>query len=136
RVARVQPFAPQQIVPSEYEGKAVATDPAIVPAMAAALQRVHQLQATPLGVSLDAPIQRAGTLGSPLGNLFAAALRAAVPGADVAAVNNATRGLRTDLPEGPVTFGEIGPQTARGIVDGRHVRARYGGAECRRKEVS
>ena len=55
-------------------------------------QRVHALQATPLGVSLDAPIPRAGTLGSPLGNLFAEAIRAAVPGADVAAVNNAGAG--------------------------------------------
>ena len=76
-------------------------------AMAAALQRVHELQATPLGVSLDAPIQRVGTLGSPLGNLFAEALRAAVPGADVAAVNNAARGLRVDLPAGPVTVGRL-----------------------------
>ena len=75
--------------------------------MAPALQRVHALQATPLGVSLDAPIPRAGDVGSPLGNLFAEALRDAVPGADVAAVNNAARGLRADLPEGPLTFGRL-----------------------------
>jgi len=107
RVVRMQPFAPHQIVPAEYEGKAVADDPAVVQAMAASLQRVHELQATPLHVSLDAPIQRVGTSGSPLGNLFAEALRAAVPGADVAAINNAARGLRADLPEGPLTLGRL-----------------------------
>jgi 2',3'-cyclic-nucleotide 2'-phosphodiesterase (5'-nucleotidase family) len=107
RVVRTQPFAPRQIVAAEYEGKAVIGDPAVVQAMAPALARVHALQATPLGVSLDVPIHRAGQLGSPLGNLFAEALRAAVPGADVAAVNNAARGLWADLPEGPVTFGRL-----------------------------
>jgi hypothetical protein len=42
-----------------------------------------------------------------LGNLFAKAIRAAVPGANVAAVNNAARGLRADLPEGEVTIGRL-----------------------------
>ena len=107
RVVRMQPLAPHQIVPAEYEGKAVVDDPAVVQAMAASLQRVHELQATPLHVSLDAPIQRVGTSGSPLGNLFAEALRAAVPGADVAAINNAARGLRADLPEGALTLGRL-----------------------------
>ena len=107
RLVRMQPFAPHQIVPAEYEGKVVTDDPAIVRAMAATLQRVHELQAAPLDVSLDDSIPREGSFGSPLGNLFAEALRAAVPGADVAAVNNAARGLRADLPEGPVTFGRL-----------------------------
>ena len=40
-------------VPSTYEGRAVIPDPVIVQAMAPALQRVHELQATTLGVSLD-----------------------------------------------------------------------------------
>jgi 5'-nucleotidase len=106
-VVRMQPFAPHQIVPAEYEGKAVASDPAIDTAMAPALQRVHQLQATALGVSLDVAVPRAGAIGSPLGNLFAEALRAAVPGADVAAINNAARGLRADLAEGPLTVGRL-----------------------------
>jgi 5'-nucleotidase len=107
RVTRIQPFAPRQIVPAQYEGKAVANDPAIVQAMAATLQRVRALQARPLGVSVDVPIPRAGDFGSPLGNLIAEALRDAVPGADVAAVNNAARGLRADLPAGPVTIGRL-----------------------------
>ncbi len=123
-VARAQIFSPRQIcaeqdratgkcatsgslVPAQYEGKAVVNDPAVVQATAAALQRVHELRATALGVSVDVPIPRAGSLGSPLGNVFAEALRAAVPGADVAAINNAARGLWADLPEGPLSFGRL-----------------------------
>jgi 5'-nucleotidase len=129
RVVRMQPFAPHRIVPSEYEGKAVTTDPAIVRAMAATLQRVHDLQATPLGVSLDAPIPRVGSVGSPLGNVLAEALRAAVPGADVAAINNAGRGLWADLPEGPVTFGRL---YAVFPFDNRIARITLSGAELAR----
>jgi 2',3'-cyclic-nucleotide 2'-phosphodiesterase (5'-nucleotidase family) len=106
RVVRTQLFAPRQIVAAEYEGKEVASDPAVVQAMAPALARVHALQATPLGVSLDAPIDRVGTGGSPLGNLLATALRESAH-ADVAAINNANRGLRTDLAGGPLTFGRL-----------------------------
>ena len=106
-VARIQLFAPQEIVPAQYEGKAVTSDQAIVQAMAPALQRVHDLQATTLGASLDVPIRRVGELGSPLGNLFAEALRNAIPAADVAVINNAGRGLRADLPDGPLTFGRL-----------------------------
>jgi len=108
-VATIQLFAPTSLsaVPATYEGRAVTSDPAIVRAMAPALQRVRDLQADALGVSLDAPIRRAGEAGSPLGNLFAEALRDEVPGADVAVVNNAARGLRADLPDGPLTFGRL-----------------------------
>ena len=125
RVAKIQLFAPQQVcaqedpttgncvpattsaVPTKYEGRAVTPDPAIVQAMAPALERVHKLQATTLGASLDVPIRRVGQLGSPIGNLFADALRDAVPGADVAVINNAARGLRADLQDGPITFGQL-----------------------------
>jgi 5'-nucleotidase len=129
RVVRTQPFAPHPIVPALYEGQAVTNDRAIVHAMAAALQRVHALQARALGVSLEAPIQRGGTLGSPLGNLLAEALRAAVPGADVAAVNNAARGLWADLPDGPLTFGRL-----YGVFpfDNRIARVTLSGAELGR----
>jgi 2',3'-cyclic-nucleotide 2'-phosphodiesterase (5'-nucleotidase family) len=107
RVERMELFAPHPIAPGEYEGKAVANDPAITRAMAPELERVHELQEMPLGVSLDAAIERAGRTGSPLGNLFAEAMRAAVPDADVAAINNAARGLRANLPEGPLTVGRL-----------------------------
>ena len=147
RVVRVQPFAPRQVcgwqdpaggqcvpqsasaVAAQYEGRPVAPDPAIVRAMGPALQRVRALQATPLGVSLDAPISRGGDTGSPLGTLFAEALRQAVPGADVAAVNSATRGLWADLPGGPMTFGRLYDVFP---FDNRVRRLTVTGAELRR----
>ena len=82
-------------------------DRTIFEAMKGELQRVHQLQSAPLGLTLDAAIPRVGAFGSPLGNVVAAALLEAVPGADVAAINNAARGLRADVAEGPVTFGRL-----------------------------
>ena len=125
RVARLELFPPRPIcahedrasgnclapssesaVASEYEGRRVTSDPAIVHAMEPALQRVETLQASPLGLSLDAAIRRVDDGRSPLGNLIAEALREAVPGADVAAINNAGR-LWSDLPAGPITVGQI-----------------------------
>jgi 5'-nucleotidase len=146
-VARIELFPPRQIcaqqdpmtgncapatesaAPTQYEGRPVTPDPAIVQAMAPALQRVHELQASTLGVSLDAPIRRAGDLGSPLGNLFAEALREAVPGADIAVINNAARGLWADLPDGPMTFGRLYDVFP---FDNRIVRITLSGAELGR----
>jgi 5'-nucleotidase len=143
-VVRIQPFAPRGIcaqqdpdtgncaaatgrgVPATYEGRAVTPDPAIVQAMAPALARVHRLQATTLGVSLDAPVSRVGEHGSPLGNIFADALRDAVPGADVAVLNNAARGLWADLADGPITFGRLYDVFP---FDNRVVRITLSGAE-------
>ena len=81
-------------------------DPAVVAAMAPALERVRALQATRLGVVLDAPIPRLGDADSPLGNLFADAQREG-SGADVAINNNVRGGLRADLAEGELTFGRL-----------------------------
>ncbi len=75
--------------------------------MAPALERVRRLQATRLGASLDTPILRGGESGSPLGYVFAEAILAAAPGADGAIINGATRGLRADIPAGPLTFGRL-----------------------------
>ena len=124
-ISRLQLFAPRSVcaqqdpvsgkcvsatdkgVPAQYEGRVVLADQGVVRAMQPALQRVHRLQATALGVSLEAPVRRGGEWGSPLGNVFADAIRSAVPGADVAVINSATRGLRTDLAAGPLTFGGL-----------------------------
>jgi 5'-nucleotidase len=94
-------------VPPVYEGQAVVADPRIEEAMRPELQRVQQLRTIPLGVVLDTPIGRAGELESPLGNLFADAIRESTPTADVGVNNNRRGGLRADLPEGPLTFGPI-----------------------------
>ena len=120
---------PDRESPAEYEGRAVTADPAIIHAMEPALQRVRELQATPLGVSLERPDSSSRRrLGSPLGNLFAEALRDAVPGADVAAINNAGR-LWADLPDGPITFGQLYDVFP---FDNRLVRVTLSGAELAR----
>ena len=124
KVARLELFPPRQVcsrqdpatgncasatgsgVDAEYEGRRVAPDPAIIQAMEPELRRVHALQASPLGVALDKAIPRVEEGRTPLGNLVAEALRAAVPGADVAAINNAGR-LWADLAGGPLTFGQL-----------------------------
>jgi 5'-nucleotidase len=124
-VARLDMFAPRQVcarqdattrscvadsapsaVAALYEGRPVTADPAIVRAMEPALRRVRELQAAPLGVSLDKTLPRIADGRSPLGNLVAEALRDAVPGADVAAINNAGR-LWADIAAGPITFGQL-----------------------------
>jgi 2',3'-cyclic-nucleotide 2'-phosphodiesterase (5'-nucleotidase family) len=90
----------------EYEGRPVVEDATIGKAMAPALARVRQLQETPLGIVLDATLSRTGDPESPLGNMFADALREEA-GADIALNNNSLGGLRADLPRGPVTFGQL-----------------------------
>jgi 5'-nucleotidase len=86
----------------------VLPDPVIERAMAPELARVRALQAEPLGVVLDTPFVRATTPESPLANLFADALRAETPGADVAlSFGSGGGGLRADLPPGPLTFGAL-----------------------------
>lgn len=99
------PDAPQA-VPAEYEGRAVVEDAAVLRAMGPALARVRHLQAAPLGVTLDAHLPRTGDPESPLGNLYADALREE-GAADVALNNNSVGGLRADLPAGPLTFGQL-----------------------------
>ena len=109
--ARVEPrtaecaVAPEGIA-AEYEGKPVAASALVAAALEPELERVRALRAEPLGVVADAPFTRGAGLDGALGNLFAEALLAAVPDADVALGYGAGRGgLRTDLAEGPLTFG-------------------------------
>lgn len=94
---------------ARYEGREVTPLGAVTEAMAPALRRVEAWRASPLGVSLDRPIERGpGDLESPLGNLFADALAAAVTGADGALSYGAgPGGLRADLAEGPLLLGPL-----------------------------
>jgi 5'-nucleotidase len=91
---------------AEYEHRPVTEDIQILRAMEPALDRVRHLQATPLGVVLDGQLARAGNEESPLGNLFADALRERGE-ADIGLNNNSLGGLRADLPGGPLTFGRL-----------------------------
>ena len=93
-------------VTATYEQRPVVEDAAVLRAMAPALARVKALQDTPLGPVLEAPLPRTGDRESPLGNLFADALRERTA-SDVAMNTASIGGLRTDLPSGPITFGRL-----------------------------
>ena len=95
--------------PPHYEGAPVESDVSVTAAMRPELERVRRWRETPLGIVLETSVTRTGDgLVSPLGNLFADAFRAAVPGADAAIGMGARRGgLRTDLPAGPLTRGPL-----------------------------
>jgi 2',3'-cyclic-nucleotide 2'-phosphodiesterase (5'-nucleotidase family) len=150
RVADVRVFAPRELCleedpsapgcepaagqpaasgPVRYEGRPVVPDAAIDAAMAAELHLVRDLRAAPLGVIVDGPIRRAAEGESPLGNLFADAMRESMPAADAAiGYNLVAGGLRADLPEGPLTFGglyDVFP------FDNRLVQVTLTGAELR-----
>ena len=95
-------------VAAEYEGAPVRPDRAVERVIAPAVQSALVQKRMLLGVTLKTPVRRAAVASgdSPLGNLFADAYRAGVPGADVA-INNTSGGLRADLPAGPLTYGAV-----------------------------
>ena len=124
-------FAPQDVRPGVwYGGAPVEADAAVTAAMAPELRRVARWREASLGVVLDTPLVRnRDGLESPLGNLFADAVRAAVPGADVAVSMGARRGgLRGDLPAGVLTRGPLYDVFP---FDNRVVRLDLTGAELR-----
>ena len=95
--------------PPHYEAAPVEPDASVTAAMQPELERVTRWREAPLGIVLETPLARnRDGLESPLGNLFADALLAAVPGADVAIGMGARRGgLRADLPAGTLTRGPL-----------------------------
>lgn len=103
------PDGTPQAVRAEYEGRPVAPRAEVAAAMRATRARVERLRATPVGPRLASAIGRGeGPGNSPLGNLVADALRAAVPGAEAAlSYGGGPGGLRADLPAGPATFGTL-----------------------------
>lgn len=94
---------------ARYEGREVVADARVAGAMAPAIARVEAVRARSLGADLGDAVARVGAAGeSPLGHLFAEAIRAAVPGATVGLSYGAgPGGLRADLPAGPVTVGAL-----------------------------
>ncbi|MBL8137178.1 MAG: 5'-nucleotidase C-terminal domain-containing protein [Acidobacteria bacterium] len=103
------PAASATTAVARYEGRPVTPRAAVNDAMAPQLARVDGWRRTPLGVALDGPLGRGpGDAESPLGNLFADALAAAVPGSDGALSYGAgPGGLRADLAAGPLTVGGL-----------------------------
>ena len=116
--------------PATYEGAPVRPDASIVAAMQPALDRVNRWRAEPLGVTLETPLPRnPDGIESPLGNLFADALLAAAPGADLAIGMGGRRaGLRRDLPAGALTRGPLYDVFA---FDNRIVELAMTGAQVR-----
>jgi 2',3'-cyclic-nucleotide 2'-phosphodiesterase (5'-nucleotidase family) len=93
-------------VPPIYEGRPVAPSAKVAAAIEPELARVRALRAESLGVVADTPIERGTGAESALGNLFAEAVRAAVPDADAALGYGSGRGgIRTDFPASPLNFG-------------------------------
>ena len=95
--------------PASYEGVLIEPDASVVTAMQPVLEQVNRWRAEPLGITLETPLPRnPDGIESPLGNLFADAILAAVPGADLAIGMGGRRaGLRRDLPAGPLTRGPL-----------------------------
>ncbi len=88
-----------------YEDQAVVEDPALITAIAPALEKAAELRKTPLGATASEPIRGEHGAESPLGNLFADLLREGVKGADAAIINGGT--LRGDLPAGALDYGAL-----------------------------
>lgn len=89
-----------------FAGASLTADPAVVEALQPAFERALQVKEEALGISLRSPIRLHVNDRSPLGNLFADGLLAAVPEADIA-IHNSRGGLRADLPEGELNFGHV-----------------------------
>jgi 5'-nucleotidase len=110
--ARIEPASGECVVAPagatpEYEGKPVVPSAKVAAAIAPELDRVRALRAEPLGVVADSSVERGSGTESALGNLFADAVHAAVPGADFALGYGSGRGgIRADLAAGPLTFGQ------------------------------
>ena len=109
--ARVEPrsgdctVAPAGVA-ADYEGKPVTPSAAVAAAIEPELKRVRALRAEPLGVVADAAFPRGSGLDGELGNLFAEALLAVVPGRRCRArLRLRPRRPARGLSEGPLTFG-------------------------------
>jgi 5'-nucleotidase len=143
RVIAVRPFPPRNIclhespangecqaegsgVPARYEGRIVNISGTVRDAMAPALAAVRDLRARPVGVTLDAAIEQQGTPESPLGNLFADAIRETAGAEAAIGYGGGRGGLRAPLPAGPLTVGALYDTFP---FDNRVVRARVTGAQ-------
>ncbi len=93
-----------ELVPATFLGKPVVPDARIEAVLAPYLERVQAEQRRPLNVTVPKTLVRNRTGESPLGNALADALRA-MEQTDLVLLNSG--GLRSDLPEGALTFGAL-----------------------------
>jgi 5'-nucleotidase len=92
-------------LPATYEGTTVMESSEVARAFADDVAGAKQRKETKLGVRLVDRIRKSHSQESAEGNLFADLMRKARPKADVAITNGG--GLRTDLPEGDLTYGSL-----------------------------
>jgi 2',3'-cyclic-nucleotide 2'-phosphodiesterase (5'-nucleotidase family) len=115
RVQSARPFPPEPLCPDSgelatcplhpYAGQVVEADAALTSLVERELQRARNARQQLVGAECARAVAAAGDEESPLGNLFADAMRAHVPGADIALTNGG--GLRADLPSGPLSYGAL-----------------------------
>lgn len=88
-----------------YEGIRVVPDAAVLVIAEQAAALAATLRNQPLGVVLTSAFQLPSTTESPLANLMTDALRESL-GTDIA-IHNVVGGIRSGLPLGPLTFGDV-----------------------------
>lgn len=112
---------------AEYENHEVVPNAAVQEIADRALAEAEELRTTKLGPTLQTPLTLEGNPESALGNLFLDAMLAGVDG-DVSLLN-VTGGIRTYMPAGEVTFGDVYEAFP---FDNRIVVLELTGAELRR----
>ena len=110
--------------PASYEGSAVLADARLAEVIAPAIESARGARERSLGAVLAGPFTHDREEECPLGNLFVDLMHDARPDADVVMINGG--GLRADLPEGPLTYGELYEAMP---FDNRFARVRTTGAE-------
>ncbi len=93
-----------KLVPRVFSGETIKADARVAAVLDPFLRRVAAKRDSKVGISARAAFTRAYSAESPLGNLLADTLRQSA-GADIGLMNSG--GIRTDLPAGELTYGDI-----------------------------
>ena len=101
----VTSWAADACAPTAYEGRPVRRDARIVDVLKADIAAADRKREQPLGASVATRYRHVSSDESAASVLVVDLLREARPGTDVA-IYNAT-GTRAELPEGPITYGDI-----------------------------
>ena len=137
RLVEVRPFPPEPLCESRaelapcpthpYEGLPVTASAELQAVIEPALELARDAFRRQLGVQVTAELKGTHDTECPLGNLFADAMLAHVPDAQVAISNGGS--LRAPLPAGPLSYGELYECMP---FDNRLVKLSIAGAELRR----
>ncbi len=125
-------FPPQNIIPGGlYEGQTIRPLPAVSTIAKRARSRAKALKEQPIGVELGQAFTLEGSPDSSLGNLFTQAMHQSLEAEVV--LQNVLGGLRTALPPGPLTYGNLFNTFP---FDNRLVRLSLSGAQLRQVAAS